>query len=323
MDYLISFGLSNGDYNHKLLSYLDNDILSRVVLTDFQIDHFSHRLNWDIMSSHEIPGRSMVKYKHLIDWRIFLTNGARKEINALVQLDDILSLHADIFDNVRIRYLYYTNDFLLVFPQYVDWDWAAEHIKLSDYTLLKYWNRMNVNIISKYQQLSESVVSEKKFSINWKVAKQTILSDVHLAELVNLLNFNIVCKNQILSEDYIEKYFIADSSKIVKLSNRKKLTTLNISFDSLKLVSKYQQLSEGFIKKYITILDMSIISKYQNMSIDFIRDNIDNLSCIDLYNNEHYNKPDTIQISKTSTERWFIIDAPPYVLCYDTINIIV
>lgn len=282
----ISFGLSSADQNHKLLKFITGETLSRLPLTDFQIEKYDSILNWDIMSSKSIPGKSMVRFVDKINWSVFLINGKKKEIAALLELREVLPAHASIFFDQRIKKNYYNKDFMLVFPQHVDWDWCARYKKIDDYVLLKYWDKFDINILSKYQPMSDVVQREKRYVIKWNVASKWHVDEPLLSEIKNLINWAVKCKKQKLTEDFM---------------------VCNLDVMNMSHISRYQDLSEGFIAKYIKKLDVSNISRYQKLSIEFIKNHRDILSFPDLMNNPHYGKNSSIQILSNGIQ-WFVLD---------------
>lgn len=285
----IAFGLSSADQNNKLIKYLSRETLSRLPLTDFQIDCYADSLDWNIMSSKTIPGLSMIKYTNRIDWNTYLTNGKKKEISALLELKDVMNAHNNLFFDHRMKTNYYNKEFMLVFPQYVDWNWCARNKKIDDYVLLKHWSKFDINILSKYQPMSLEVQREKRYLINWKVASKWHVDESLLSEIKYLINWTVKCKKQQLSESFMSEH----------------LDILDIA-----QLSRYQKLSEKFIDTHLKKLNIPNVCRYQSLSVEFIKKHKDVLSFKDLTNNLHYNKPDTIQILSNGTN-WFVLDLAP------------
>ncbi len=239
----IPFGLSNTSHNWYILRYFNIDALSRLNLHWYYIDKLASILNWDIMSSKELPGPIIVKHKDKINWPIFLTNGKPKEINYLIHVIDILRKHSNIFFDVRHKKLYYNKQFMLVFPEFVDWQWCAKHLKLSTYILMKYWDKFNIRIISKYQILSHNIATSKKDSICWNLAAKNPLSENIIHDVRYRINWTIVCKKQKLSDAFMEEH------------------KLFLNWD---MVSQYQNMSIEFIKNNISFLNLNKLSKNKN-----------------------------------------------------------
>jgi hypothetical protein len=285
---VINLGLNGEDMNYTLLKYIDSDVLSKLPLEGFQIDIHSDKLNWDIMSSKYLPGWIFSKYKNRINWKVFLINGYPKELEYLLDVKDKIEENSDIFFMCQVKKGYYTTAFMNAMPEFVDWCWCGKNIQLTDQILLKYWDKIKSNIISKYQKMSENVIRKKYHQINWCYAGKRHMSEKLMGNISDYLNWGVICKWQKLSSKFIEKY--------------KSLCTK-------REVSRYQKLAGWFIAKYNIWLNMEIVSQYQDMSIDFIRENIDLLSMEHLEKNNNYNKIDTIQIFNKES-RWYIIDAP-------------
>jgi hypothetical protein len=291
----VSFGLASSDNSWRLLSYIDVDTFSRLPLTDFQIDQYVDVLNWDIMSSKEIPARSIVKHADRINWEIFLRNKHKKELSALLDVKHKLAEHASVFFDNRMKKYYYNKEFMLIFPQYVDWNWCARYKKIDDYVLLKFWDKFKINILSRYQPMSDVVHQEKKYVINWKTASRWPIKEETLRQIINLVSIPLISRKQVLSESFIEEY----------------ITVLDID-----KICRYQRLSESFILRKQKTLNMKIVSRYQYLSPEFIITNRHVLSMPDLACNIHYNKTNSLQVTstidtETNTQRWFIIDPTP------------
>lgn len=276
------------EFNHKLVSFLPSDVLSRFPLNADQIDRYHAYLDWDIMSGKFLPGETFVKYANLIDWNVFLKNGKPKETDYLLYVVDKLEVNREMFFDVRIKKIYYTTSFILTFPQYVDWKWCCKHLKLDDFVILKYWHRFNTNHISKYQIISDNVFKERKKDINWKLASKNKLSECILREMKDMLNWDLVSKKQKLSESFLIEH---------------------TDYINWELIAKYQELSVNFITRFIRKLPIKIISKYQDLTAEFIKKFSNVLDFDLLATNKNFNKPDSIQIVKSSNV-WFVIDPP-------------
>ena len=288
----INFGLEHPDYNFRLMSYIPSDVLSRLPLEDFQIDRYADLLNWDIMSSKELPGWIFVKYKNRINWEVFLQNKHPKEINFLLDVRDKLHENAHLFFDTRIKKLYYTEHFISAFPEYIDWNWCARYIKLSDYIIFRNWTKFNINILSKYQTFSDEIIQQKRTSIAWEYASKKPISPNILKE-VAMMRWDIMIQYQTFDVQFIQSQF----------------EQFEYSKTAVYALCRYQPLTEAFILTKHKKLLMSIISEFQNLTIDFIKANQSILSMESLAKNNNYNKSDSIQILQ-SGERWYIIDTP-------------
>ena len=288
----VNLGLGGKYLNKRLLSFLSSDVISKLPLEGFQIDELADKLNWDIMSSKELPGWIMKKYSHLIDWNTFLQNGKPKDIHALHDLKSHLYEHQDLFFNVNNRnflHLYYNNDlFICMFPEFVDWNWCSKYKKLNDFILLKFWTRMRPILICKHQDLSEDVMREKNKHLKWRyVCSNQKLSEKFMTDFSSKLDWLQICKYQKLSEEFITQ-------------NKFKCSKYHIC--------RYQTLTEEFIAENKYWVDLKAISQFQNLSIKFIHKYEDFLDMEFLAKNKNYNKPNTIQVIKSLHSTWFIIE---------------
>lgn len=285
--FIVNFGL-NDDYNWYLMKFIHPDTLSRLPLNSIQIDKLACILNWDILSSKSLDGWIFVKYKNKIDWRAFLQNEQPKNIIHLLSVNDKLYENSDLFHLPRIKKLYYTPEFVSALPNFIDWKWYAKHKQIDDYLLLRYWNRMPLHTICKYQKLSLNVLRKKKNNVKWQLISKSPLSNKTIEEFQLYVYWDIISQYQNMDPHIIEKFMINCNSSII---------------------SRYQTLPEWFIEKYIKWVDIKNISQYQELSIDFIKKHVDKLHFDYLAKNKHYNKVGDIQIFK-NCGKWHILDAP-------------
>jgi len=286
----INFGLPSSNLNWKLAQFLTIDFLTRTYIgLPQQIDAMADIINWDIISTRELPGPLFVKHANKINWAAFLQNGKPKEINFLIDVKDKLIENIDVFYDSRLRKRYYNTPFLLVFPNLIDWRWAAKNVQLEEYVLLKFWDKMPINRISKYQQITDTIALEKKDQINWQLVSRRPLSEKIMNLVADQLNWDTICRRQRnLSEDFLTK---------------------NADRLRWRIIARYQLLTPAFIRKYARKLDMALISQYQDLPIDFVREFENQLDFSLLAKNKHYNKSDTIQVLSNGRD-WFVIDQP-------------
>lgn len=285
----VDFRLPNKNQTWRLMRFIPSDVLSGLDWLPDQIDILADYLNWDIMSSRELPGEIFVKYAHKIDWRIFLLNQKPKEINFLLDVKDKLADNADIFFSSYVKNRYYTEQFVLVFPNLIDWKWLIKHKQIPEYTLLKFYDKFTARDIAKYQTITPTIASQKLDVIDWYTASKRPLSEEVMMLAGNRLHFPFICRYQKnLSEEFVTKHY---------------------AYICWSEISKYQRLSESFIRKYRKRLDLVAISQYQNLSYDFIKEFEQYLDLTALSKNTHYNKKDTIQVLR-NTHYCFIIDTP-------------
>lgn len=290
--YVPKFGLYSSDYDWQLLQFIDSDTLSRLPLEDFQIDKLSHLLNWHIISTKELKGWLFHKHRDKIDWLTFLTNGKPKEILWLMQVKDILTKHLYIFYLPQWKQQYYTEDFMVVFPDIVDWNWCATNIQIPEYLILRHWDKFTVDNLCKYQNLSSQIIKLKQYELKWSLLCQKPLKDDILNKYTHLLHWDSVCRYQKLSMDFIENNFM-----YIKATQQR-----------IDLICKYQTLTEPFMLKYIHILNRAILSEFQLFTIEFINAHKDIFVIDKLLINKHYNDTNTPQIIKhhKTGELWVI-----------------
>lgn len=285
---IINFGL-HPDMGWRLMSFLNSDLLSKLPLTGSQIDVFSDILNWDILSNKFLPGWIIVKYADKIDWPSFLINKQKKNILSLFKVKHKLEENKDLFlKNIYVKNMYYSSIFLVTFPDLVDWNWCAKNKQIEEYILLRYWNKMKINIISKYQKLSENVLDIKKNELNWEFICKNKLSEQLINKFHNYVKWPLICKHQELSESFI-------------LENK--------SCCNKNIISQYQKLSDIFIINNHKWLNMDLISLYQDLSIEFIKEYHNLLNLDNLIINKNFNTKNNIQIIKNDNV-FYIIDSP-------------
>jgi len=285
---IVNLGLGFGMIGWRLIQYVDCDTLSRLPLEDYQIDYLADYLNWDILSGRQLAGWLFVKYAEYIDWPVFLTNGYAKDVRCLTLVKHKLQENIHVFFNTYVKKMYYTPSFIITFPELIDWKWCAKHVQLADYILLRYWNKIPINILCRYQRLSNQIIEQKIHCLKWQYISRHPMSEDFMSQIAHYLNWDTIMKYQCVSMAFIEKYQDLCSPAVV---------------------SQYQKLSEDFILKHHKWLDLKIVSRYQNLSSEFIITNYKLLDFSMLEKNTHYNKKNTIQIIKRYNY-WYIIDAP-------------
>lgn len=285
------FGLHHDDYNWKLLQFLDQETLSRLPLHDFQIDALADYLDWDIMSSRKLSGWLFVKHKDRINWRAFIVNKQPKTLIHLDQVRDKLNENADLFltpHNPYIKRMYYTPMFMSMFPNLVDWKWCSKNIQIDEFLLYKFWNRLNITTISKYQNMSEEFMRENSSRIKWQYVCKRPLREKFIDEMAHCVDWYAVAKYQKLSSDFMKKFMGRLDPYVV---------------------SRYQPLDMSFIEEYRPWLKMPVISQYQNMTVEYLKNNIQYLNRDNLLLNKNYNKKDTPQVIDNNG-RLYIIETP-------------
>ena len=135
-------------------------------------------------------------------------------------------------------------------PDY--WNYLSKETELTTEFITEHLNNLNIDNLCNYQKLDNKVTTNKEFT-----------------EKLNLDNWNYLIQNQQLNEDTIELYIQ------FCINNIDESTENNINWES---ISKDQDLSIGFIRKYSEHLNWYWISQEQFMTFEFIiefRDKID------------------------------------------------
>jgi len=286
----IDFGLSP-DHNFKLMSFIDPDALSRLPLTDEQIDALASVLNWHILSSRRLSGYVFTKYKHLINWEAFLMNGSPKDLLSLLSLKDILLAHAHVFNSHVMKYRYYTSFFVSALPELIDWRWLARYKPVDEHILTTHWRKFDIRTVSKYQTLSEDFIRKKALYLHWQFICRKPLTEAFLNEQHEHLDWSAVARYQKLSEAFILRHIFHFKDHQQRTAD----------------LCQYQELSEDFITKHKHWLNLNAIALYQNLSYEFLQRFTVDLSLVS--KNRHFNKPGAVQVIRHA-DRWFVINAP-------------
>lgn len=274
-DTVPNFGLHH-DLNWRLASFIDQDILSELPLTDMQIDYLSDKLNWQIVSKKDLPRWLAIKYANKINWPIFLNNNFVKSLQFLIDIKKYIKNYINAFNSEKNKNTYYTNEFLLALPDVVDWAWCCRWIQLDTSTLLKYWNRMLIDDICQWQQLSVDIMEKKLNEINWRLAVKTTTIPITFIEYhADYFDWDQLAQYQQLPSAFWDIHMLRLDSKILP---------------------KYQKLNNWFILKHHRSLNIKILSQYQNFDFEFLTSHMHILDRTRLLKNNHFNKPGSVQI---------------------------
>ena len=179
---------------------------------------------------------------------------------------------------VTICNLYYEKgeleDFVRLYPAFklrnLNWYHISRYPKLSKTFILDYFPYLNFEEVYKNNDCSESFILE--------------LLSKHPNGINKLLAG--VCRGKQLSEQVLDALLtcVNDTSKIdsTKIDKAKWVYSL----------SRCQKLSESFIEKHISNLDLDNISEYQNLSLNFIMKHRPNFKLQFLLSNPNINKLD-------------------------------
>ena len=131
---------------------------------------------------------------------------------------------------------------------------------LSEDFIREFQNEVNWIIISKQQKLSEEFIREFKDIVDWYlISEHQNLSEDFIREFQNKINWNSIVEIQKLSEDFIWEF----QNKLKSYWRR---------------FFVYQELSEGFIRKFLEkelpqpTYFKQIIGRYQKLSKEFIEE---------------------------------------------------
>ncbi len=265
--------MCNKNQTWKLAHFLSRDFAME--LPSVYIHIFYDILDWDIVSARYLPSDVIIRFGHLINWRIFLNNGFPKSIDALYANYAKIKDNIDMFFNIHLKRRYYNTPFIMKFHDIVDWRWISKNIIVDEEILLKFWDKFIKRYISKKQIITVRVVREYADELDWNaVSKRNVRDILYVAR--DYLNWEIICRKSKLPD-----YILCSYDKYLNWAN----------------VAKYQSLSEWFIEKYMSRLDMRLVCEYQNLSYEFIKKNRNKIIFGSLIVNNNYNKPNSIKIA--------------------------
>ena len=285
----VSFGMPNKNITWKLGNFLPHEIIHRLILLPEQIEAMYDLVDWDIISTYNLTGDFLLRYKHLINWKIYIKNDHIKSINDLVLVKDKIIENKHIFMDIRIKRKYYTIPFVKEFSSIIDWKWLCKNVKLNEDILLTFWNKFKHNSISKYQQITTNIAKKKLASVNWIIASKRKLSENTISLARNYVSWELICRYQKLSAKFLNAF---------------------VTYLHWANTSMYQVLPDDFIVRYHKKLNMSLVCIYQKLSISTIKELEHVLKFDLLYKNKYYNQPGEIQIA-TNGKQYFVIEPPP------------
>lgn len=107
---------------------------------------------------------------------------------------------------------------------------------------------------------------------------QGVLSDDFILRFDKYLNFDLLSENYLFTLDMLRTY--AHRVTWGKILKRQQFPesflremALNFDYDTWLIISRYQVLSERFIRDFSESLDWTNILQYQNISSNFIKEN--------------------------------------------------
>ncbi len=267
---MINFGMWNIDLNEMLIPFFDPDWLSKLHLTENQIIRYANILNWDILSTRNLSPYILDNYP--INWPVYyMSEGPRHLFR-----EKILS-NEYIFRSVRMKKRYYDNNFINVVPEIVDWQWCVKNVQLSQQNLLLHWDKLNINLVCKHQNLTNHMLFEKRDELNWTILSKKELSEDIIYVLRKYVDWSNICRYQVLSSRFIDE---------------------NYNSCDIDIITQYQVLDEWFIRKHRTDIDKDLLCRYQNLQFQFLKENTGLIRINSILQNENYNNKNTLQITQ-------------------------
>jgi len=196
-----------------------------------------------------------------------------------------------------------SEEFIIKYSKYLGWKKISRYQKLSEEFIKENINKLDFFNLYKYQKLNDEFVLKnvKKFDLS-ELFKYQILKEETIEKIIKLTNldeekgffnkaaFEKLYKYQTLSEEFIMKYinFSLESFEEIFINQKvseKFIIKINNKFENLFYdeinwanISKYQELSEGFIKKYKKSLSIKILVENQKLSDEFADMYIDKIN---------------------------------------------
>ena len=264
----------------KYLELYDVDwyIISKHINTNL-IPRFADKLDFRIISRNKrLPMNILLNYRDRLYWNVI-----SKNLNSYLKFNKISLIN-----------------FLFEFNHELDWYNVFKYNKIPlDQICIDIQSNINLNIICKYQVLSEDFIQKYENLLNWNlISKHQVLSEDFIQRNENLLNWDLISEHQVLSEDFIQRNenlinwdliskfqvlsdeFIWDNIYKVSWSNIFQFQKLNIySIEKLKELPiklfKTHKIPEYLIKKYIINSHYTeTIIRFQKLSNDLILDQI-------------------------------------------------
>lgn len=285
----ISFGLLSSNTNWKLLNFISGKSLSQLPLLPEQIDLYASALDWNQISTRDLPEWLFIKHADKIKWLKFLQTG-KKSVTALFKAKKYVRKYKYLFYNEDFAKIYYSDQFAKLFPTWININLLFGY-PLKEETIIKFWpkNKTLIDQISKSQPITDLLATKYRRKINWNLASEyNTLSEQVIEIADDYIDWKIICRTHTLDEKFIIKHIF------------------DVCFVQLAI---HQKLSTDFIERYWKKLDHKLISRYQDLPIDFIRSNITELDLPELSKNPNFNKPGTIQVIYSGLN-WYIIEPP-------------
>jgi hypothetical protein len=255
-------------------------------------------INWTLISTYQLkykPIEFIRKNKDKIDFRYYLTNYTFTEEMIREFYDyldnDILTITQKVpLDILNDKWNEFNLD-LVSYYQKLNTDFILQHADELNFPLLLLggniteeiikdpilFDKISINQVIKYVNLSEEFLTKKDFYFNWKFISyyQTKLKEEFLEIYNSILNFDMLSERQELSEEFIKKYKNKLNGKLVSMKSSNNISEsfieLNKDFFDGKMISKYKKnLSEDFILRNKQWLNIDYLLLYQELSENII-----------------------------------------------------
>jgi len=137
------------------------------------------------------------------------------------------------------------------------WNWAAEHMNLTEDFIAAFQEKMNWRLLSRFQTLSESFIKRFSDKVDWNIVIEKYKFSIDfLEDFYYMTTWFEILVNQNLTEEFIRKYAYI------------------IPHQDWRVLCYYQSkyLSEQFYRDYEKMVDWEMISISGNLSEQFIMD---------------------------------------------------
>ena len=169
--------------------------------------------------------------------------------------------------------------FIKKYHKYLDWNYISKYSKITMEFMNEFENLVDFDMLS-YNKLTSEIIFKYSEKLDWKLLqKYTIFTNDMIDEFKDKIDFNLLLSNYNYNEDTILHILNIHSQDNIKellntiIINQKISENFIVKFKdiNLKLVSKYQKLSNDFIKNNIYKLDLQNICEYQKFDDETLK----------------------------------------------------
>lgn len=238
------------------------ELKSMKVIPTHEMEQYKFNLNWKLISKLNLPLKYYDKFAHFMYWETIFKLKPEPQL-IIIAFNNEINMSYIHKNKIYFRDLY---DYMY---EELDWDWIIENgdfelndikycpqkintvckfIELTEEFVKQHFNKLNWNIISRYQN---TILHSFPQYVNWNIAFQYKKFPINIVENhLHNASKTVICRFQELPEDFIEKYkHILD----------------------MKTVSQCQKLSYEFIKNNITILFIDELEKNELVSANIYK----------------------------------------------------